>query len=260
MKKILVSAAIVTLAAGVARASGAAAGIRAVAAAPADALAAIGPSRIHLPYGRIYAYRVSCHATPCTIRLSQAAFGGVHRLWRLRDRQPGPIVMRRQPGPGQIFAVWYTRSSFDQKLLRADITRYGSVKLKIHAVLTDSAGASSSATRTVTILPSPLPVLISGSGDYDGRRPRNIYFSGDAGNIVTSIRWSQWTAPQAVGTGTSNILSCVPDCAQGSATPVPTTVVLTQPSGGHFTFVSERRNGQTYTARYGSPGWPWNAS
>ena len=134
------------------------------------------------------------------------------------------------------------RSDFNQGLLRGDVQKYGSVELEIHAAVTDSTGISTTATRTITIVPAPLPLFISGSGQYSGRRPKDIYFSGDAGNIVTRIRWSQWTTSQAVGRGTSNILSCVPNCAQGSATPVPTTVVLSRPSKGHFTFVTERRD------------------
>ena len=258
--KVMTAAATATLGLGVPIASGAVLQTRAVSSARADALVAMGPNRVHLPYSRIYAYRVSCHATPCTIRMTVAAFGGIHRLWRARDLQPKPIVMPRRPPAGNVFAVWYARSDFDQSLLREDVARYGSVKLEIHAVVTDSGGGSTATTRTITLLPAPLPVFVSGSGDYSGRGPKNIYFSGDGGNIVTGIRWSQWTASQAAGTGMSDILSCVPNCAEGSATPVSTTVVLSHPSGGHFTFVSEHRNGQTLTARYGRPGWPWNGS
>ncbi|HET7048127.1 MAG TPA: hypothetical protein VFI54_07670 [Solirubrobacteraceae bacterium] len=260
MRNVMIAAATAMLTLSVAGGSGAVAGNMAVTTVPATRLVSFGPGRIHLPYKRIYAYQVSCHATPCTIHLRQAAFGGGHRLWKLRDLEPGPIVMPRQPALGQRFAVWYARSDFNQGLLRGDVQKYGSVELKIHAAVTDSTGISTAATRTITIVPAPLPLFISGSGQYSGRRPKDIYFSGDAGNIVTWIRWSQWTTSQAVGRGTSNILSCVPNCAQGSATPGPTTVVFSRPSKGHFTFVMERRNGQTYTARYGTPGWPWDAS
>jgi hypothetical protein len=260
MRKIIIAGATAMLALGVGGASGAVAGNTTVPTAPVTRLVSFGRARVHLPFRRIYAFRVFCQATPCTIRLHQAAFGGGHRLWKLRDLEPGPIVMPRQPAPDQIFAVWYARSDFDQGLLNDDVRKYRAVKLKIDAALTDSEGTLTSATRTITILPAPLPLFISGSGQYSGRKPKDIYFSGDAGNIVTSIRWSRWTASQAVGKGTSNILSCVPNCAQGSATPVPTTVVLSRPRKGHFTFVTERRNGQTYTARYGTSAWPWNAS
>ncbi len=44
-----------------------------------------------------------------------------------------------------------------------------------------------------------LPMFIYGS-DH-AIRPRNIYFSGDGGNIVGNLRWSSWTASRATGAG-----------------------------------------------------------
>ena len=88
-----------------------------------------------------------------------------------------------------------------------------------------------------------LPVLTVGS--YTGTEPAYIDFSGDAGNVVTSITWASWTATGATGTGTSNIQGCVPNCAQGSETPVSTTLTLSDPAGGQFTAYTETRNGST---------------
>ena len=103
-----------------------------------------------------------------------------------------------------------------------------------------------------------LPKLIAGS--YSGIKPRDVFFSGDAGNIVTEIKWTRWTQTTALGHGTSNIQGCVPNCAQGSETPVPTSVTLTKPQSGHFTKVVEVRAGQTLVGRYGhSIGWPEGA-
>lgn len=73
-----------------------------------------------------------------------------------------------------------------------------------------------------------LPTLVVGS--WSGMKPTTIDFSGDAGNVVTSIVWSSWTATQAVGQGTSVIQGCVPNCAQGSNTPVATTITLSKPA------------------------------
>lgn len=230
------------------------------AAAPGDQLTSFGPGRIRLPYSRIYAFTVSCSVLPCTIQLTQAPFGGKHRLWRLRDLHNAPIVMSSQPGPGSLFAVWWVRSDFDQALLGADVSRYGSVVLRVKAVLTDGHGSSITATRRITMLPPkprPLPVLLAGS--YRGIEPKNVYFSGDGGNIVTGIQWSNWSHTSATGTGTSDLLGCVPNCAQGTATPASTTVVFSDSRGGHFNSVVERRAGQTYTASYGTPGWPEGA-
>ncbi len=101
-----------------------------------------------------------------------------------------------------------------------------------------------------------LPKLLAGS--YSGIRPRDVDFSGDAGNIVINIRWQRWTHTSALGHGTSNILNCIPSCANGKATPVATTVTFSKPMGGHFTKVVEVRPGQRFVGRYPRP-WPLGA-
>ena len=102
-----------------------------------------------------------------------------------------------------------------------------------------------------------LPRLIAGS--YSGIKPRSIFFSGDSGDIVLKIKWTRWTQTTAVGHGTSNIQGCVPNCAQGTETPVATSVTLSKPRDGHFTKVVEVRAGQTLIAHYGRPSWPEGA-
>lgn len=128
--------------------------------------------------------------------------------------------------------------------------------------MSDAAGGSTSATRTITLVPAPLPVLIA--GPYRGRRPANIDISGDAGDIVTGLRWSSWTASSATGEGASNIQNCVPNCASGTDTPVPTSITLLDPVDGYFTELVERRDGQTevfvYTPGHLPDDWPGDAS
>ena len=125
-----------------------------------------------------------------------------------------------------------------------------------------TAARSTSAAPTVTLARASLPVFIAGR--YHGRRPRTIDISGDGGDIVTGLRWSSWRASSATGEGTSNIQNCVPNCAQGTDTPVSTSIKLTNPARGYFTKLIERRDGQTEVFRY-TPGhlpdnWPGNAS
>jgi hypothetical protein len=102
------------------------------------------------------------------------------------------------------------------------------------------------------------------AGSYRGRRPTNIGISGDAGDIVTGLRWSSWTASSAAGEGTSNIQNCVPDCALGTETPVPTSITLLDPVNGYFTKLVERRDGDTevfvYTPGHLPDNWPGDAS
>ncbi len=121
-----------------------------------------------------------------------------------------------------------------------------------------SAGATGTPTATQSATaPAALPALIAGS--YHGIKPKNIAFSADAGNIVTGLTWSSWTATRAIGSGTSDIDSCIPDCAQAPTNLVTTMLVLSQPVNGHFTVISEMRNNTTEAFVY--PGtWAINAS
>lgn len=105
--------------------------------------------------------------------------------------------------------------------------------------------ASGSTSTTVAGL---LPVLLAPG--YDGRTPVDIYLSGDAGNIVTNLEWSTWTGVEAIGHGTSNHEGCVPDCASGTETPEPTTLILTEPVDGHYTHMTEMRMGYTEVFTY----------
>jgi hypothetical protein len=47
------------------------------------------------------------------------------------------------------------------------------------------------------------------------------------------------TAPRATGTGTSDIDSCVPNCAQAPPNYVTTTITLSAPVSGRFTHLVE---------------------
>ena len=106
-----------------------------------------------------------------------------------------------------------------------------------------------------------LIVSAPGTPTFAGTEPSEIDFSGDGGNVVTDITWSSWTGTEAVGEGTSDPQSCVPNCAQGTDTPVPTTITLLDPQAGHFTQIVETRNGLTSDGSYGGQqGWPLQAA
>ena len=95
-------------------------------------------------------------------------------------------------------------------------------------------------------------------GSYTGMDPTEIAFSGDSTNVVTGLTWT-WTATGATGTGTSDIDSCVPSCAAASPNPVTATITLSDPVDGHFTQMTEARNGSTTNYTY--PGtWAQSAS
>ena len=91
-----------------------------------------------------------------------------------------------------------------------------------------------------------LPVTdlpIATLGTWTGIEPSLMQFSGDAGNIVSDIAWSSWTARTAVGRGEWGHDNCVPDCAQGVVTDYPTTITLAGASGGRFTQLTEAQSG-----------------
>jgi hypothetical protein len=55
---------------------------------------------------------------------------------------------------------------------------------------------------------------------------------------ITEITWSKWGKKLAIGHGTYQVNDCVPDCADGTITPTPSTIYLTGRTtcGGHFIF------------------------
>ncbi|HEX3751137.1 MAG TPA: serine/threonine-protein kinase, partial [Streptosporangiaceae bacterium] len=120
-----------------------------------------------------------------------------------------------------------------------------------------STPATTAASTPASTVPAQLPVLTVGS--YTGMKPTEIAYSGDSGNVVTKIQWSSWTATGATGQGTSDIDSCVPDCAQAPPSFVPATVTLSAPVNGRFTKMTETRNGSTSYWTYPS-AWPGSAS
>ncbi len=113
----------------------------------------------------------------------------------------------------------------------------------------------------------PLPLLSIpsefGSPGYSIRFPKTIDFSADAGNIVSAISWSAWGPQEAVGHGTWTYQDCVPSCAQGSETPYPATITLSQVVNGNYTQLEEATTGPhgfTIEGHFGTPDWPLGAS
>jgi serine/threonine protein kinase len=117
--------------------------------------------------------------------------------------------------------------------------------------------ATSPASSATTSAPAQLPLLTVGS--YTGMKPTEIAYSGDSTNIVSKIKWSSWTATGATGQGTTDINSCIPNCAQAPPSIVPATVTLSDPVDGKFTKMTETRNGFTSTYTY-PDNWPEGAS
>ena len=120
-----------------------------------------------------------------------------------------------------------------------------------------TTSATTPATTAVSTTPAALPVLLVGG--YSGIKPSSIAYSGDGTNVVTGIQWASWTATSATGYGTSDIDNCIPNCAQASPNYVTTTVTLSNPVNGHFTTMTETRNGSTVNYAYPAT-WAQSAS
>jgi len=59
------------------------------------------------------------------------------------------------------------------------------------------------------------------------RRPKTIvFYCGDAGEMLTNLRWSRWGGIVAVGTGVWSVKLCDPDCATGGISKTNVTVRL----------------------------------
>jgi hypothetical protein len=54
--------------------------------------------------------------------------------------------------------------------------------------------------------------------------------SGDSTSFLAKMRWSTWSATEAVGTGTYKVDGCNPDCAAGPIYPVAAVVTLSNPA------------------------------
>jgi hypothetical protein len=227
-----------------------------------DLLTPYGPARVDVPFQRLYSFQLRCAEFPCSTLLSEHVYEAGRLLPNLRAFHRDPIIDRNQPPSGYVFATWYTPADFNESLLAANLAKYRSLTIVIHGRVTDALGGSATATRTITLQRAPLPLLIAGS--YHGRFPTFIGISGDAGNIVTGLRWSHWSSSYATGEGISNIQGCVPDCAQGSETSVATSITLSDPSHGYFTKMVEHRDGGSETFRYtpdhAPDNWPTDAS
>ena len=67
-------------------------------------------------------------------------------------------------------------------------------------------------------------------------KPGTLTFG--AHELITDVHWSTWGKKLARGTGTYQVNSCLPDCADGTITPTPTSIVLTgrEVCGKRFVF------------------------
>jgi hypothetical protein len=59
--------------------------------------------------------------------------------------------------------------------------------------------------------------------------PNMITDSGDGSGYIKNLVWTNWGSPEATATGTQEVNNCEPNCAQGSYSPYPATVTVSNP-------------------------------
>lgn len=67
-------------------------------------------------------------------------------------------------------------------------------------------------------------------------KPANFVLTcADAGSVLVHLRWTRWTAQQAVATGVHELNNCTPNCAEGKFINYPVVVTLwrSEPVPGH---------------------------
>jgi len=109
--------------------------------------------------------------------------------------------------------------------------------------------------------------------DWQGTQPSYIGISGDSTLQISSITWQSWGSTTATGTGDYQGNNCVPDCAGGSWSNTPATIVLSNPvnigdgNGGgwtQFETMTVTEAGQVHTYQWGvttaPDNWPMRAS
>ena len=59
--------------------------------------------------------------------------------------------------------------------------------------------------------------------------PSSLLMSGDGSLYAKGISWTGWGTATATGRGTAEENNCQPDCAQGTFSAYPVTIILTKP-------------------------------
>lgn len=128
-----------------------------------------------------------------------------------------------------------------------------------------SATTTTAPAPTTTTAPpvpaAPLPLFTA--GNYSGREPSTIDFSGGCCAVVQDITWTSWTAAQAAGTGTYEYDTCADGCVKGPFDPYPARITLSAPLGGEFTILDRSITGGPdagLTSWQYPSQWPFSSS
>jgi hypothetical protein len=70
--------------------------------------------------------------------------------------------------------------------------------------------------------------------------PAGLLMSGDGSLYSRDLRWSGWGTARATGRGIAEANNCQPDCAEGTFSAHPVTIVLSRPVRWHADMVYSR--------------------
>jgi hypothetical protein len=72
-------------------------------------------------------------------------------------------------------------------------------------------------------------VVVDCSGHQQTRPSSFVLTCADANDALTALHWVGWAASQAFGTGTEQVNTCTPDCADGKLVSYPALITLWRP-------------------------------
>jgi hypothetical protein len=91
-----------------------------------------------------------------------------------------------------------------------------------------NTGAAAPASARAASQPSTV-VVVDCSGQRQTRPSSFILTCADANDALTALHWASWADSQAFGTGTEEVNTCSPDCADGKLVSYPALITLWRP-------------------------------
>jgi hypothetical protein len=100
-----------------------------------------------------------------------------------------------------------------------------------------SASASGVPARRYLVCQSLAGICMGVTPKYE---PAGLLMSGDGSLYAKDLRWSGWGTATATGRGIAEANNCQPDCAEGTFSAHPVTIVLSRPVRWHRDMVYSR--------------------
>jgi hypothetical protein len=97
-------------------------------------------------------------------------------------------------------------------------------------LLAGCAPARSGTTAPGSLTVTQRSTVVAGCSGQRLTRPSGFVLScADENDALTGLHWASWAPSQAFGTGTENVNTCTPDCADGKLVAYPVLITLWHP-------------------------------